>query len=79
MDTCSPFTRWVSNYRLSEKFKVPQVISYVGNRDPLDHLENVRAHLDLQGTPDEVACRAFPLLLFWGMPGTSLGSCPRNL
>lgn len=40
MGTCSPFTRRVSNYHLSEKLKVPQVISYAGNRDPLDHLEN---------------------------------------
>jgi hypothetical protein len=26
-------------------------------------LENFRVHLDLHGTPDEVACRAFPLTL----------------
>jgi len=63
MGTNSPFTRWVADYRLPEKFKVPQILSYAGDGDPLDHLENFRAHLDLHGTPDEVACRAFPLTL----------------
>jgi len=63
MGTDSPFTRRVADYRLLEKFKVPQILSYAGDRDPLDHLENFRAHLDLHGTPDEVACRAFPLTL----------------
>jgi len=61
--TDSPFTRRVADYRLPEKFKVPQILSYAGDGDPLDHLENFRAHLDLHGTPDEVACRAFPLTL----------------
>jgi hypothetical protein len=63
MSTDSPFTRRVADYRLPEKFKVPQILSYAGDGDPLDHLENFRAHLDLHGTPDEVACRAFPLTL----------------
>jgi hypothetical protein len=62
-DTDSPFTRRVEDYRLPEKVKVPQILSYVGDGDPLDHLENFWAHLDLHGTPDEVACRAFPLTL----------------
>jgi hypothetical protein len=61
--TDSPFTRRVADYRLPDKFKVPQILSYAGDRDPLNHLENFRAHLDLHGTPDEVACRAFPLTL----------------
>jgi hypothetical protein len=52
-----------SRLSASEKFKVPQILSYAGDGDPLDHLENFRAHLDLHGTPVEVACRAFPLTL----------------
>jgi hypothetical protein len=63
MGTDSPFTRRVADYQLPDKFKVPQILSYAGDRDPLDHLENFKAHLDLHGTPDEVACRAFPLTL----------------
>jgi hypothetical protein len=61
--TDSPFTRRVADYRLPEKFKVTQILSNAGDEDPLDYLENFRAHLDLHGTPDEVACRAFPLTL----------------
>jgi len=59
----SPFTSRVANYRLPEKFKVPQIMSYVGDGDPLDHLENFQAHLDLHRTSNEVACWAFPLTL----------------
>jgi hypothetical protein len=47
----------------SREFKVPQILSYAGDGDPLDHLENFRAYLDLHGTPDEVVCWAFPLTL----------------
>jgi hypothetical protein len=63
MGTDSPFTRQVAEYRLPKKFKVPQILSYAGDRDSIDHLENFRAYLDLHRTPDEVACRAFPLTL----------------
>jgi hypothetical protein len=60
----SPFIKRVANYKLPKKFKVPQIPSYAGDKDPLDHLESFRAHLDLHRTPKEVACRAFPLTLF---------------
>jgi hypothetical protein len=63
LGTSSPFTRRVANYRLLKKFKVPHILNYVGNGDPLDDLENFRAHLDLHGTPNEIACWAFPLTL----------------
>jgi hypothetical protein len=63
MGTDSPFTRQVADYWLPEKFKVPQILSYAGDGDPLYHLENFRAHLDLHGIPNEVACQAFPLTL----------------
>jgi hypothetical protein len=58
MGTGSPFTKQVANYLLPKKFKVN-----AGDGDPLDRLENFQAHLDLHGTPDEVACPAFPLIL----------------
>jgi hypothetical protein len=31
MGTNSPFTRWVADYRLPEKFKIPQILSYTSN------------------------------------------------
>jgi len=40
LGTSSPFTRRIANYRLPEKFKVPQIMSYARDGDPLDHLEN---------------------------------------
>jgi hypothetical protein len=43
----SPFTKRVVDYRLPKKFKVPQILSYTGEGDPLYHLKNFQAHLDL--------------------------------
>jgi hypothetical protein len=63
MGTDSPFTRRVADYWLLEKFKVPQILCYARDGDPLNHLENFQAHLDHHGTLDKVACRAFPLTL----------------
>jgi hypothetical protein len=40
LGTGSQFTRRVENFRLCEKFKVPQIVRYAGDEDPLDHLEN---------------------------------------
>jgi hypothetical protein len=37
LDTVSPFTRRVANYRLPEKFKVPKILSYAGVADPIEH------------------------------------------
>jgi hypothetical protein len=61
--TNTSFTQRVAKYRLPEKFKVPSIQSYAGIGDVVEHLENFKVHLDLHGTPDEVACRAFPLTL----------------
>jgi hypothetical protein len=59
----SPFTEEVANFRLTEKFKVPDVPLYTGLEDPLKRLENFHAHIDLHWTPENVACQAFPLTL----------------
>ncbi len=57
------YTQQVIECCLRKKFKVPQIQSYAGIGDPVEHLENFQVHLDLQGTPDAVACRAFLLNL----------------
>jgi hypothetical protein len=59
--TASPFINQVASFCLPEKFKVPDIAIYTELEDPIKHLENYRSHLDLHGTPDEIACRAFPL------------------
>lgn len=52
----SPFVDNVVSFRLPEKFKVLDIKAYTGQEDPVEHLDNYRADLELQGTPDEVAC-----------------------
>jgi hypothetical protein len=59
----SPFTDQVADFQPLEKFKVPNIAIYTKLEDPIGHLDNFRAHLDLHRIPDEVACRAFPLTL----------------
>jgi hypothetical protein len=61
-----PFTEWVKAYPMPDKFKMPQIERYDGSEDPQAHLEDfrehlIREHLILHGTPNEIACRAFPL------------------
>jgi hypothetical protein len=59
----SPFTERIVAMRLPDKFKVPSIPIFTGKEDPTEHLDQYQAHLDLHGTSDEVACRAFPLTL----------------
>jgi hypothetical protein len=53
--SASPFADRVASFRLPEKFKVPDIKTYIGQEDPVEHLDNYCAQLKLQGTPDEVA------------------------
>lgn len=62
-NTSSPFVERIITYLLPDKFKPPDVLAYSGLGDPVEHLENFQARLDLLGTPYEVICKAFPLTL----------------
>ncbi|XP_050281328.1 uncharacterized protein LOC126722219 [Quercus robur] len=42
---------------------MPQIDSYDGVRDPLDHLETFKTLMHLQGVVDAIMCRAFPATL----------------
>ena len=42
---------------------MPQVETYGGLKDPLDHLESFKILMHLQGIMDEIMCRAFPTML----------------
>ncbi|XP_065637257.1 uncharacterized protein LOC136070766 [Quercus suber] len=57
--TDSPFTGPVNSFPLLHKFQMPQIESYDGVKDPLDHLETFKTLMHLQGVPDEIMCRAF--------------------
>jgi hypothetical protein len=57
------FTNQVVAFHLPQKFKVPDIPIYTGLEDPIEHVDNFQAHLELHGTPEAVARRAFPLNL----------------
>ena len=61
--TDSPFTIQVNSCPLPQKFRMPQLESYDGVKDSLDHLETFKTMMHLQGVPDEIMCRAFPTTL----------------
>ena len=61
--TDSPFTIPVNSWPLPQKFRMLQIKSYDGVKDPLDHLETFKTLMHLQGVPDEIMCRAFPTTL----------------
>ena len=48
---------------MPQKFRISQIESYDGVKDPLDHLETFKTLMHLQGVPDEIMCRAFPTTL----------------
>ena len=58
--TESPFTKRVDEYPLPPKFKVPQLETFDGFKDPLDYLDSFRTIMHLQGVSDKIMCRAFP-------------------
>ena len=59
----SPFTASVNSFPLPPKFRMPQIESYDGVKDPLDHLETFKTLMHLQGVLVEIMCRAFPTTL----------------
>ena len=61
--TDSPFTTSVNSFPLSLKFRMSQIESYDGAKDPLDHLESFKTLMHLQGVVGKIMCRAFPTIL----------------
>ena len=59
----SPFTASVTSFPLPSKFRMLQIETYNGDKDPLDHLETFKTPMHLQGMADEIMCRAFPTML----------------
>ena len=52
--TNSPFTLSVNSFPLPQKFRMPQIKSYDGVKDPLDHLETFKTLMHLQRVPNEI-------------------------
>ena len=61
--TDSPFTVSVNRFPLLQKFRIPQIESYNGVNDPLNHLKTFKTLIHLQGVANEIMCRAFPTML----------------
>ena len=61
--TDSLFTTSVNSFPMPQKFRMPQIESYDGVKDPLNHLETFKTLMHLQGVPNEIICRAFPTTL----------------
>ena len=61
--TDSPFIASVNSFPLLHKFRMSQIDSYDGVKDPLDYLETFKTLMHLQGVANEIICRAFPTTL----------------
>ena len=61
--TESPFTAEVLRYPLPAKFRMPQVETFDGVKDPVDHLNTYKNQMELHGYQDPVRCRAFATTL----------------
>ena len=61
--TESPFTAEVLHFPLPVKFRMPQVETFDGGKDPVDHLNTYKNQMELHGYQDPVRCRAFTTTL----------------
>ena len=61
--TNSPFTTAVLECPVPFKFRLPQLESFDGLKDPQDHLNTFKTTLGLQQPLDEILCRSFPTTL----------------
>ena len=60
--TDSSFTISINSFPLPQKFCMPQIESYDGVKDPVDHLETFKTLMHLR-VPDKIMCRVFPTTL----------------
>ena len=61
--TESPFTSEVLHFPLPTKSRMPQVETFDGVKDPVDHLNSYKNQMELHGYQDPVRCRAFTTTL----------------
>ena len=48
---------------MPSEFRYPQLESFDGLKDPLDHISTFKMTLSLQQPPDEILCHSFPTTL----------------
>ena len=61
--TKSPFMAWVLHFPLPSKFRMPQIKTFDGTKDPVDHLNTYKNQMELHGYLDPMRCRAFTITL----------------
>lgn len=54
--TDMPYSEKVMTISLLPKFKIAQTKMYAESKDPVDQLENFKAHITLQGFSGEIVC-----------------------
>ena len=79
--TDSPFMAAVLECPVPSKFRLPQLESVDGLKDPLDHLNTFKTTLGLQQPPDKILFHLFPTTLkgavkewFTKLPTSSIDS-----
>ena len=53
----------VLHFSLPAKFRMPQIETFNGTKDPVDHLNTYKNQMELHGYQDPVRCRAFAITL----------------
>ena len=61
--TKSPFTAGVLHFPLPAKFRMPQIETFDGTKDPIDHLNTYKNQMELHGYQDPIRCRGFVITL----------------
>ena len=61
--TKSPFTSEVLHFPLPTKFRMPQVETFDGVKDSVDHHNTYKNQMELHGNQDPLRCRAFATTL----------------
>ena len=61
--TESPFTAGVLHFPLPVKFRMLQVKTFDGTKDPIDHLNTYKNQMELHGYQDPIRCRVFVITL----------------
>ena len=61
--TESSFTVGVLHFPLPAKFRRPQIETFDGTKNPVDHLNTYKNQMELHGYQDPVRCRAFIITL----------------
>ena len=59
----SLFMVGVLHFPLLVKFRMPHTETFDGTKDPVDHLNTYKNHMELHGYQDTVRCRAFTIML----------------